>query len=190
MIALQKLQGLLKTRAELVVIAPVICNEVWACRGEFPNKRKISFIERDYQYGDEKDAFLVVAATDLPELNNQIANRCRDQMILVNSVDEPEHCDFYVPSIIEAGDIKVGISTNGKAPAVAQRMRLDLQALIKERYQDCVTKVSAFRKLAHAKWTGQEFFARKAKLIRWFTDRILKRSQTAGGKCLSSCTKN
>ncbi len=174
LIAYQKLLGLLDTDAELVVIAPTICHEVWSCKGEFPNIRRIEFIERDYQYGDEKEAFMVIAATDIPELNNQIANRCRDQMILANSVDEPNHCDFYVPSIINAGDIKIGISTNGKAPAVAQRMRLDLQDLIEDKYQYCTERVAEFRKLVHEKWQGQENFNRRAKLIRWFTDRVLK----------------
>lgn len=173
MIAYQKLKALLNTDAEIVVIAPTICHAVWSCRGEFPYIRPIKFIERDYEFGDEKEAFMVIAATDLPELNNQIANRCRDQMILVNSVDEPDYCDFYVPSVIEAGDIKVGISTNGKAPAIAQRIRLDLQSLIEDKYMSCVKRVNDFRAAVHAKWTGQDSFDRRAKLIRWFTQRVL-----------------
>ena len=112
-IAAQKLRGLIHTDAQLEVIAPTITDEVRALRGDFPHIRYIKFTEREYEFGDEREAFLVIAATDLPELNRSIANRCRDQMILVNAVDDPENCDFYVPSLIETGSLKIAISTNG-----------------------------------------------------------------------------
>ncbi len=171
MIALQKLVGLLNTDAQITLIAPVIIDEVRACRGEFPDIKNIKFLERDYQYGDEKDFSLVIAATNIPELNNSIANRCRDQGILVNSVDEPEYCDFYVPSIVAAGDIKIAISTNGKAPSVAQKIRLELEKIAGQRYLPLVATVNSFREKVHAKFCGETHVSRRSKLVRWFTER-------------------
>jgi len=174
LIALQKLQGLINTEAELTVIAPTIIDEVRALTGEFPNKRKIEFIERDYQQGDEEGMHMVIAATDIPELNNSIANRARDQMILANSVDEPEYCDFYIPSIVEAGDIKIAISTNGKAPAVAQRIRLELEPIATSVYKPILERIAEFRSKVHIKITGKQA-ARRSKLIRWYSERVFRR---------------
>ncbi|MCH2226315.1 MAG: bifunctional precorrin-2 dehydrogenase/sirohydrochlorin ferrochelatase [Candidatus Caenarcaniphilales bacterium] len=178
-IALQKIQGLLNTEANITVIAPKICQEIYDSRGEFPNIRKIEILERDYAYGDEIGSFIVIAATDEPEVNNMIVNRCRDQMIIANSVDQPDYCDFYVPSIIESGSIKVAISTNGKAPSVAQKLRLDLTALIEQRYKNVVDIVNEFRLKVKNKILGEENFERRAKLIRWFTTRTFRRIRNA-----------
>ncbi len=174
LIALQKLQGLINTEAELTVIAPTVIEEVRALTGEFPNKRKIEFIERDYQQGDESSYHMVIAATDIPELNNSIANRARDQMILANSVDEPEYCDFYIPSIVEAGDIKIAISTNGKAPAVAQRIRLELEPIARDVYKPILERIAEFRAKVHTKITGKQA-ARRSKLIRWYSERVFRK---------------
>lgn len=174
LIAMQKLQTLLNTEAKLFVIAPTIIEEIKNLQGVFPNFRKIEFIERDYHIGDEKEFFLVIAATDLKELNETIYHRCQDQNILVNSVDQPDLCDFYIPSIIESGDIKIAISTNGKAPSVAQAMRKEMQNLIDSRYKKLVNLIAEFRSKVQSKIPGQESFRRRSKLIRWYTERILK----------------
>lgn len=175
MIALQKLVTVLDTEASITIIAPTIIDEILECRGEFPNIRPLKLIERDYEFNDEKGFDLVIAASNIPELNNSIANRCRDQNILVNSVDEPEHCDFYVPSVVSTGDIKIAISTNGKAPSVAQKIRLELEQLVQSRYINLLEKVSAFREKVKLKILGQENFNRRAKLVRWYTDRVFKK---------------
>lgn len=174
LIAYEKLLGLINTEAKLTVIAPEISKEVYELEGEFPYKRNIKFIEREYEWGDEKDFFIVFAATDIYEVNNAIANRCHDQGIIVNSVDQPDHCDFYVPSIVDSGDIKIAISTNGKAPSVAQRLRLDLQAFIGTKYANLVKIISEFRNKVHEKYQNPQDNKKRMKLVRWFTDRILK----------------
>jgi siroheme synthase-like protein len=175
LIALQKLQSLINTEAELELIAPIIIPEIYKLEGEFPQKRKIKFTEREYFFGDELGAFLVIAATELVELNRNIANRCRDQMILVNSVDDPENCDFYVPSIIDSGAIKVAISTNGHAPSIAQKIRLNLQKLFDKKYAPLIPRLNEFREKVKSKISDPRQFNRRAKLIRWFTDRLFKK---------------
>lgn len=175
MIALQKLVGLVSSNAKLVVIAPQIMDEIRELEGEFPYKSNIKFIEREYQFGDEKDAFVVIAATDSQELNRGIANRCRDQGILVNAVDDPEYCDFYVPSIAQVGELKIAISSGGSAPSLAQKIRKDLEQLLVEKYARLVPIISEFRKVVQDRIPGQQNFARRARLIRWYTDRIFKK---------------
>lgn len=174
MIALQKLVGLLNTEAQLTVLAPKIIDEVYACKGEFPNIRPIKFIEREYQFEDEKDFDLVIAATEINELNNGIANRCRDQGILVNSVDQMDYCDFYVPSIVDSGNIKIAISTNGQAPAIAQKLRLKLEQEIDTKFLDLVEQIADFRKKVKAKFREEENSRRRMKLVCWYTDRKWK----------------
>lgn len=175
LIAYQKLLSLIETEAKLIIIAPCIIDEIYALEGVFPNKRNIKFIERDYQIGDEKNAFLVIAATQVSELNNSIANRCQDQGILVNSVDQADYSDFYVPSIIHQNDLKIAISTNGKAPSVSQKIRLDLTSIVEKRYQGLIPLISEFREKVQAKILGQENFARRSRLIRWFTERQFRK---------------
>lgn len=180
MTALQKLVGLLNTDAQITVLAPRIIDEVYACRGEFPHIRHIKFIERDYQLGDERDFDLVIAATGITELNNSIANRCRDQAILVNSVDQAEYCDFYVPSVVEVGDIKIAISTNAKAPAIAQKLRLELEKKIDGHLLDLVARVAEFRDKVKFKYSKDQESKRRMKLVRWFTDREWDKFQKRG----------
>jgi precorrin-2 dehydrogenase/sirohydrochlorin ferrochelatase len=175
LVALQKLIGLINSEARIVVIAPTIIKEIRDLEGEFPFKRNIKFIEREYQFGDEKDAFMLIAATDIPGLNSSIANRCRDQGVLVNSVDEPKYCDFYVPSIAQAGELKIAISSNGSAPSVSQKIRKDLEKLLEKKYSRLIPVIREFRAVVHTRIPGQENFARRAKLIRWYTDRVFKK---------------
>ncbi len=176
-IAHQKILGLLNTEAKIEVIAPLIRDEVRDLEGSFPNKRNIKFIEREYQWGDEKGAFVVIAATNIPELNNTIANRCKDQGILVNSVDEPKHCDFYVPSIVDAAPIKIAITTNGVAPTIAQKIRLELEQMMQEKFLPLIPQIIDFRKKVRAKITGFTNHNRRAKLIRWFTERLYQKNE-------------
>lgn len=172
--AYQKLIGLINTDAKLTLLAPTVIDEVRELDGEFPFKRHIKFIERDYEWGDEKDFFLVIAATDIPDLNNSISNRCRDQGILVNSVDEPDHCDFYVPSIVDSGSIKIAISTDGKAPSVAQKLRKDIQGFIGVKYANLVNVISEFRNKVRTRYPGEADSKKRMKLVRWFTERVFR----------------
>ncbi|MFN9953130.1 MAG: hypothetical protein ACK55I_08520, partial [bacterium] len=79
------------------------------------------------------------------------------------------------PSIAEDGEIKIAISSNGHAPSVSQKIRKDLEQLLKLKYSKLIPLISEFRKKVHSKIPGQLNFNRRAKLIRWYTDRIFKK---------------
>ena len=173
--AFQKLTSLIQTKAKLTVIAPNIIEEIRELDGEFPYKRYIDFIERDYDWGDEKDAFMVIAATNIPELNLSILNRCKDQLILASSVDQPEESDFFVPSIASQSDIKIAISTNGKAPGLAQGLRKIIQNNLLAHYAKRVPLVYSFRERIKEKYSDNK---KRNKLIRQFTQRQLRRIES------------
>jgi precorrin-2 dehydrogenase/sirohydrochlorin ferrochelatase len=90
-------------------------------------EKRIEYIGDSYKDGYLKGAFLVIGATDRPEVNRRIFEDARKEGILVNIVDEPSRCDFIVPSIVERGDLTIAVSTGGKSPALSRRVREDLE---------------------------------------------------------------
>jgi len=71
--------------------------------------------------------FMVIAATDDPALNSRIASKAKERSILVNSVDQPRDCTFIMPSVVKAGALQIAISTGGKSPALAKKIRCELE---------------------------------------------------------------
>ena len=95
---------------------------------ELGRRGEVELVEKPYSYGDLEDAFLAIAATDDPALNADIFKEGEERRVLVNAVDDVEHCHFAVPSIVRRGDLTVAISTGGRAPALAKRLRSTLGA--------------------------------------------------------------
>ncbi len=80
------------------------------------------------------DAFMVIAATDDPKANTEIALQARKRGVLVNAVDQPRDCNFIMPSIIRQGDLQIAISTAGKSPALAKKIRKDMDRMLGPEY--------------------------------------------------------
>jgi len=106
--------------ASIHVIAPEISNEIveWA---KHHTGLKISY--KPYESKDLAGADLVIAATCIHVLNAQVQADAKQQNILINVADTPDLCDFYLSSVVQKGDLKIAISTNGKSPTFAKRMR-------------------------------------------------------------------
>jgi precorrin-2 dehydrogenase/sirohydrochlorin ferrochelatase len=121
-IAESKIQGLLDAEADVTVVATRASAHVQrlADNGEI-NLRLREFIDADLD-----DNFLVVAGTDVPEVNRAVFAGCERRNILVNAVDDPPYCDYYFPSIVKRGDLQIAISTAGESPALAQQLRKEL----------------------------------------------------------------
>lgn len=136
-VAARKVKTLIEAGARVKVVAKRIEKDFEkSCR-----HLDLEILESEYSRSNLSDAFLVIAATDDNELNTRIYNDCRELKILCNVVDVPDLCNFYVPSIVRRGDIQIAISTNGKCPAYAARLRKMLQELITEdhaRFLDCL----------------------------------------------------
>jgi len=89
---------------------------------------------------------IVVATTDNVPVNEQVYHDCRTQQILVNVADNPPFCDFYMGGIVTKGNVKVAISTNGKSPTTAKRLRQFFEDVIPENIDDLVKNLNKFRK--------------------------------------------
>jgi len=125
-IAEGKIESLLAAEAEVKVIAPEALPRVrdWAEGGD------IAWEQREYVAGDLAGAFLAVAATATPEVNRAVFAEATERGVLINAVDDPPFCDFYFPSIVKRGELQIAISTAGESPALAQRLRKEINAAL------------------------------------------------------------
>jgi len=123
LVALRKVKALLEHEASVKVISPELCPEL----SQLAKSRAIQVLQRNYNGGDLQGAFIAIAATDDGEINNKVAEEARAKGVLVNVVDDSEHSDFIVPSQFRRGDITIAVSTAGKSPALARKIRTRLE---------------------------------------------------------------
>lgn len=126
-LAESKIESLRAAEADVTVIAP------WASPAitELAAAGEVIWHQRPYTPGDIlENTFLVVTATDVPEVNRTVYLEATGKSILCNAVDDPPYCDFYFPSIVKRGDLQIAISTAGSSPALAQRLRKELNAAL------------------------------------------------------------
>ena len=125
-VALEKINSLLITGLRLRVIAPEAKSEI----RQLADEGRLEWIQRKFVPADLDDNFVAIAATDDPEVNATVYREAVQRGILVNSVDDPPHCDFYFGSVVRRGDLQIAISTAGESPAVAQRLRHEIEELL------------------------------------------------------------
>lgn len=121
-VAARKMKALLLCGGEVQLISPECC----AAITELAEAGEITWHRRHFKSGDVKDAFLVFAATDDPEVQNQIAEEADRYHVLLNSADDPECSDFHVPAKIRRRDFVIAISTGGGSPALASLLKARL----------------------------------------------------------------
>jgi precorrin-2 dehydrogenase/sirohydrochlorin ferrochelatase len=131
-VAARKVISLLECDAEVTVISPE-CTQVLH---QLVAEGKIHYIQRRYDSSDLEDAFLVISATDNQEVNKQVAAGCFAKGILVNVVDVPDLCNFFVPSVVRRGDLAISISTGGKSPLLAAKLREQLEGQFGTEYEE------------------------------------------------------
>jgi siroheme synthase-like protein len=112
---------------------------------QLAERNAIQTINRQYRGSDLKEAFLVIAATDNEAVNSAVAEQGTQQRALVNVVDAPKDSSFIVPSVLRRGDITIAIGTAGKSPALARKLRTNLEVIIPPEYDSIVTIVSEVR---------------------------------------------
>jgi uroporphyrin-III C-methyltransferase/precorrin-2 dehydrogenase/sirohydrochlorin ferrochelatase len=117
-VALDKIGSLFRTGIRLRVVAPRAHSEIQQLAAE----GKLEWIERSFESSDLDGNFVVIAATDNPEVNATVYRGAVERGILCNSVDDIPNCDFFFGSVVSRGDLQIAISTAGESPAFAQRL--------------------------------------------------------------------
>jgi len=143
-IGLEKLTAILNNSplARVTVIATTFLPEIHALAGEFD---RITIIQKAFAEQDLDNADIVIAATGDNELNKYIRQSAHDRKLLINVADKPELCDFYLGSIVQKGDLKIAISTNGKSPTVAKRLKEVLNESIPAELDTTLQQMSELR---------------------------------------------
>jgi precorrin-2 dehydrogenase / sirohydrochlorin ferrochelatase len=140
-IAEGKVEGLLAAEAQVTVIAPELTHHLH----KLAEEKKIAYFARTYQPGDLTGAFMVICATDRADINHQVWQEASANRQLVNVVDDTPRCNFIAPSILRKGDLTIAISTSGKAPALAVRLKERLQRDIGPEYERFLELARALR---------------------------------------------
>lgn len=140
----RKVMTLLECGAIVTVVDPDVAEELL----ELAEKNMIELKKRHYESSDIEGMFLVIGATDNEELNWQINKDAERQNKLCNIADRPEACNFILPSIVNRGNLVITISTSGKSPAFAKKMRQDLEKQFGEEYDEFLQLMGAIRKKA------------------------------------------
>ena len=113
---------------------------------DLSKKGYVELIQDRYQKIYIENKHIVIATTDVPEVNVQIWKDCRAEAKLVNVADNPPYCDFYMGGIVTKGNVKIAISTNGKSPTTAKRLRQFFEEVIPENIDDLVKNLNTYRK--------------------------------------------
>ena len=129
-VALEKIKGLLACDAEVVVVAPEATLEVQAMAED----NRVKWIRKRFEASDLEGALLVIAATADTGLNTMVYDAAVERCMLVNVVDVPSLCNFVLPAISRRGPIAVAVSTSGASPALAKRIRREIEAHVGSEY--------------------------------------------------------
>jgi len=145
-IAEAKIPGVLHAGARIRLIAPTITAQV----AEWVRLGNIDWLPREFEAADLDGAFLVIAATSAPGVNEAVFREAETRGILCNAVDDIEHCHFYYGAVVQRGDLQIAISTNGKSPALAQRLRQEFEAHFGPEYEVWLQWLGAAREALRA----------------------------------------
>lgn len=140
-VGVRKVKSLLEAGACVTVVAPEIVEELKRLR----DVGEIEFRERGFEPSDLDGCRLCIAATDNPVVNMRVRDEAARRGLLCNVVDQPEEGDFFVPSSLARGDLRIAVSTGGKAPEFAREIRLHLEEEFGGEYARALELAEEFR---------------------------------------------
>ena len=142
-VALEKMEFLFKSSplAKVTLVAPFIREETL----NFIKDKPVQVIKRKFKLDDLHGKKIVIATTDVPETNKKVQEACNRRQILVNVAYTPELCDFYMGGIVTKGNLKIGISTNGKSPTLAKRIRQFLEHILPQEIDELLDTLRNYR---------------------------------------------
>ena len=144
-VGLEKLTALLKNspEARVTIVADLVCDKVAEIVEKNPN---IKLLKRKFFISDLEKIDLLILATNDRSLHERTKVEARKKHILTNVADSPDLCDFYLGSVVQKGDLKIGISTNGKSPTFAKRFREYMEDFLPDSVQELVDNLNVFKK--------------------------------------------
>ena len=157
-VALAKIRGLVGTGAKIRVVAVRVIVEV----EELARGGSIELTQRAFEEADVSGARVVIAATNDAAVNERIMRTCRERDILVNVVDDPARCDFFVPSVIDRGRLRIAVSTGGSSPGFARRLRLELESRLHPSLGRYVELLASVREQIRGRYADDEELRRRA----------------------------
>ena len=147
-IAERKVETLVAAGASVILVAPVVTSSLL----DLANSKTIQLRLRKFMESDLDGMVLVISATDDSVAQEQIAAAARSRNVPVNTVDQPNLCDFIVPAIVRKGDIVVAISTSGRSPALAAALRAKLEAVVTDEAARAARVLGEVRNEVHTRF--------------------------------------
>lgn len=141
LVALRKIESLLECGAVVSLVSPVIEEGIL----KLVESGNLIWRQGTVEVQDLDNKFMVFIATNNQEVNQQVVEWCRERRVLVNAVDDPPNCDFYVPAIVRRNSLQLAISTEGKSPFFARRFREQLEQMIGPEYGEFVDMLGEIR---------------------------------------------
>lgn len=164
-VGLEKITAILRNSpaTRVTLVGESILPEIRELTGTY---ERVLLLEKNFEENDLAGQQIVIAATDDPELNRRVKELSSARGILTNVADTPELCDFYLGSIVQKGDLKIAISTNGKSPTIAKRLKEVLQETLPDELHDLLQNMNRIRN----RLKGD--FAYKVKVLNRVTRRL------------------
>lgn len=174
-VAHEKLTAILSNspQAKLTIVAPEIRDSI---RETALNNPHITLIERPFQIDDLEDKDLLFVATNIPELNKEIKAEAAARHLLANVADTPDQCDFYLSSVVQKGNLKLGISTNGLSPTMAKRLREVLTEALPDNLETALQQLYTIREYLRGD------FEQKVEELNQLTRDLIRRKKVSSGK--------
>jgi precorrin-2 dehydrogenase len=151
-VAQRKIEALLEHGAEVHVISrdltPELDREV--------NAGRVKHVGEEFSESHLDGAFMVIAATDDTDLNRRVSRAAQKRGLLINAVDQPDDCNFIVPSSLKRGDLRIAVSTSGKSPAMARKVREELEKHFGDEYESFLNLMGRMRREILARGLSQK----------------------------------
>lgn len=177
-VAFRKARALHETGCRLTVVAERFAPAFLA----WATARRIECLERPYDDGEATSYVLAISATDDADVNGRVHADASQAGRLINVVDQPDLCNVFIPAVVRRGNLRVAISTNGACPALARRLRLDLEGHLPVAYGPLLERLGAIR--THVRRTVRSGARRKEILERILASRAVERFLAGEGGLL------
>jgi siroheme synthase-like protein len=167
-VALEKMTGIWRANplAKVQIVSIELNEQLHDLIQKMPN---VLFKKKEFEVSDLSFINLVIAATDNRELQINIKESCQKKGILCNIADTPDLCDFYLSSVVQKGNLKIAISTNGKSPTIAKRIKEVLEDAFPDEIDEVLQNINVIRK----KIAGD--FAEKVKKLNEITKILIEK---------------